>query len=106
VPWTRGNEAGIVGRITQRLSELGNGRIDAGFKLEKRLIWPKTLLQLLAGDFLSRLLEEGCKNDKGLLLKRDDTPPPAELVELKVCLEDAEGRNPLRLSELVGQGAP
>ena len=64
------DEAGVLGRVTQCFSNLGNCFVEAVIEVYDR-VWPELATQFFPGQQLTRPLEQHGQQLKGLLLQPD-----------------------------------
>jgi len=62
------DEAGVFGRISQRISDLADRLVEAMIEIHDRL-WPKSTLHFFPGYELSGLFEQHRQQLEGLLLQ-------------------------------------
>jgi hypothetical protein len=84
VPMKRLNKSGIVCRIPQGLANFVHCGIQSMLKIDEGISGPKALSQLLPRDQLARTRKQRCKNLKGLFLKLESLPLPAQLAAAQI----------------------
>ena len=60
------NKARIICRISQRLANLVDGRVDAVIEVDEGILGPEFLVQLFTGHDFSRILQQYGQHLKGL----------------------------------------
>jgi hypothetical protein len=92
------DEAGIIGGVAEGFAELVDGGVEAVAEIDKGVLRPDALAELIAGDELAGVFEESGQNLKGLARKLDANPGFAQFTGGKVHGEGAEAK--LRFDEV------
>jgi hypothetical protein len=98
---TAGNgfdEPGIVGVVTEGLSQFRDCSAEALTKLNESIFRPEVLLDGLAADDLSGIFKKQKKKLKGLILQLDSMSVPEEFSRFDEDLEDPEAIDSFAIS--------
>ena len=90
------DKARMSGRVTQRLADLVDRRVDAPVEVHKGAVVPKFLPQCLAGDHFARPRQQGHQHPKRLILPLDLDAALAQFTGGEVDFEDPEANQARR----------
>src|ERR1700751_2860532 len=82
--------AGVLGIITQRLPQFANGNSEAAIEVDKRIVAPDAMAQVVAGNHLSGVFQKNDQKPEWLLLQLYPVPVFPEFARVAIHLERAE----------------
>ena len=87
------DEAWMLGVVAQRFAQSVHRRVDAVFEVNDDTVWPESLLEFLAGDYLTWMLKQKGQNLERLVLQPHLGARLAQFSCSKVNFEDVETRD-------------
>jgi hypothetical protein len=87
------DEAGVVGGVSERLSDAVYGGVEAVLEVSEGVGGPEFLLQLFAGDQFSAAEEQGFEHLEGLAGQADADALLAQFGGLEIRLEDTKAED-------------
>ena len=82
--------AGVLGIIAKRLPQFANGYTEAAVEVDKRIVAPDAMAQVVAGDHLSGIFQKNDQKPEWLLLQLHPIPVFQEFARDGIHLERAE----------------
>src|SRR5690349_18041554 len=82
--------AGVLGIIAKRLPQFANGHTEAAVEVDKRIVAPDAMAQVVAGDHLSGVFQKNDQKPEWLLLQLHPIPVFPEFARDRIHLERAE----------------
>ena len=81
---------GMLGIIAKRLPQFANGYSEAAVEVDKRIVAPDAMAQVVAGDHLSSIFQKNDQKPEGLLLQLHPVPVFQEFARDGIHLERSE----------------